>query len=155
MGLPVWARWYCMVWMVPPYNTPCAAIGTTRWWHLDRAPAELRVLPGCQAEPSAQTESVPSALVRRWVSFPRAPGVAELRACAIPLCLERQPPSSASGRGGASLFVARPHRKIGACSLALIWKVRAAERSVIGGRPGVPTSCARCAFETGLALQIY
>jgi hypothetical protein len=68
----------------PP--TPWAAIGTTRWWHLDRATAELRVLPGCLAERSAQTESVPSALVERWVSFPRVPAVGELRACATSLC---------------------------------------------------------------------
>jgi hypothetical protein len=45
-----------------------AAIVATRWWHLDRPPAELWVrivLPGCLAESSAQTESIPSALVRR------------------------------------------------------------------------------------------
>jgi hypothetical protein len=48
--------------------------------------------------PYTQTESVPSALVRRWVSFPQAPAVAELRACAISLCLELQPPSSTRRR---------------------------------------------------------
>jgi hypothetical protein len=67
--------WYCMVqYGAPP--TPWAAIVAIRWWQLDQAPAE-----------HAQTESVPSALVRRWVSFPQAPAVAELRACAISLCL--------------------------------------------------------------------
>jgi hypothetical protein len=74
-----------MVWYGAP-PTPWTAIVATRWWQLDQAPAE-----------HAQTESVPSALVRRWVSFPQgqAPAVAELRTCAISLCLERQPPSSA------------------------------------------------------------
>jgi hypothetical protein len=43
-----------MVWYGAP-PTPWAAIVATRWWQLDRAPAE-----------HAQTESVPSALVRRW-----------------------------------------------------------------------------------------
>jgi hypothetical protein len=84
-----------MVWYGAP-PTSWAAIGTIRWWHLDRAPAELCcILPvnGCLAKPSAQTQSVPSALVRRWVSFPQAPAAAELRACAISLCLERRPPS--------------------------------------------------------------
>jgi hypothetical protein len=42
------------------YPTSWAAIGATRWWHLDRPPAELWVLPGCLAEPSDHTESVPS-----------------------------------------------------------------------------------------------
>jgi hypothetical protein len=66
-----------MVWYGAP-PTPWTAIVATRWWWLDRAPAE-----------HAQTESVPSALVHRWVSFPQgqAPAVAELRACAISLCL--------------------------------------------------------------------
>jgi hypothetical protein len=61
----------CMVWYGAP-PTSWAAIDATRWWQLDRAPAE-----------HAQTESVPSALVQRWVSFPhspQAPAVAELRA---------------------------------------------------------------------------
>jgi hypothetical protein len=66
------------------------------WWQLDRAPAE-----------HAQTESVPSVLVRRWVSFPQgqAPAVAELRAsaCAISLCLEWQPPSSTRRPAGPQL----------------------------------------------------
>jgi hypothetical protein len=44
---------------------------------LPPGPAELRVLPGCLAEPSAQTESVPSALVRRWVLFSQALAVAK------------------------------------------------------------------------------
>jgi hypothetical protein len=70
----------------PP--TSWATIDATRWWHLDRAPAEQY----------AQTESVPSALLRRWVSFPQAPAVAEQRACAISLCLELRPPSSARRR---------------------------------------------------------
>jgi hypothetical protein len=71
-------EWYGMVWYGAP-PTPWTAIAATRWWQLDRAPAE-----------HAQTVSVPSALVRRWVSFPQgqAPAVAELRACAISLCLE-------------------------------------------------------------------
>jgi hypothetical protein len=58
-----------MAWYGAP-PTPWTAIVATRWWQLDRAPAEY-----------AQTESVPSALVRRWVSFPQgqAPAVAELR----------------------------------------------------------------------------
>jgi hypothetical protein len=58
-----------MVWYGAP-PTPWTAIVATRWWQLDRAPTE-----------HAQTESVPSALVRRWVSFPQgqAPAVAELR----------------------------------------------------------------------------
>jgi hypothetical protein len=65
--------WYGMVWYGAP-PTPWTAIVATRRWQLDRAPAE-----------HAQTESVPSALVRRWVSFPQgqASAVAELRACAI------------------------------------------------------------------------
>jgi hypothetical protein len=92
---PGW-RTVGMVWYGTP-PTSWAAIDATRWWHLDRAPAELWLLPGCLAEPNAQTESVPSALVRRWVSFPQAQAVAELRACVISLCLERQPPSSALG----------------------------------------------------------
>jgi hypothetical protein len=76
--------WYGMVWYGAP-PTPWTAIVATGWWQLDRAPAE-----------HAQTESILSALVRRWVSFPQgqAPTVAELRACAIFFCLERQPPSS-------------------------------------------------------------
>jgi hypothetical protein len=83
--------------LLPP--SPWAVIGTTRWWHLDRAPAELWV-PPCCLEPSAQTESVPSTLVRRWASFVRrwasfsqAPAVAELQACAISLCLSGSPPA--------------------------------------------------------------
>jgi hypothetical protein len=75
--------WYGMVWYGAP-PTSWAAIDATRWWQLDQAPAE-----------HAQTESVPSALVRRWVLLPRAPAVAELRACAISHCLELRPPSSA------------------------------------------------------------
>jgi hypothetical protein len=67
------ARREWLVWHGAP-PTPWTAIVATRWWQLDRVPAE-----------HAQTESVPSALVRRWVSFPQgqAPAVAELRACAI------------------------------------------------------------------------
>jgi hypothetical protein len=51
-----------MVWYGAP-PTPWTAIVATRWWQLDRAPAE-----------HAQTESAPSALVRRWVSFPFGDG---------------------------------------------------------------------------------
>jgi hypothetical protein len=62
---------YGMPYGAPP--TPWAATVATRWCQLERAPTE-----------HAQTaESVPSALVRRWVSFPQAPAVAELRACAV------------------------------------------------------------------------
>jgi hypothetical protein len=58
-------EWYGMVWY-GALSTPWTAIVATRWWQLDRPPAE-----------HAQTESVPSAL-RRWVSFPlgQAPAVA-------------------------------------------------------------------------------
>jgi hypothetical protein len=48
-----------MVWYGAP-PTPWTAIVATRWWLLDRVPTE-----------HTQTESVPSALVRRWVSFPQ------------------------------------------------------------------------------------
>jgi hypothetical protein len=78
-GISFNALWpnYGMVWYGAP-PTPLDRNLATKWWQ-DRAPAE-----------HAQTESVPSALVRRWVSFPQgqAPAVAELRACAISLCLE-------------------------------------------------------------------
>jgi hypothetical protein len=46
-----------MVWYGAP-PTPWTAIVATRWWQLDRAPAE-----------HAQTESVPSALVQKQVTY--------------------------------------------------------------------------------------
>jgi hypothetical protein len=61
---PVYRQWYGMVPLLPP-RSQSVRPGARRRWHLDRAPAELWVLPGCLAEPSAQTESVPSALVWR------------------------------------------------------------------------------------------
>jgi hypothetical protein len=53
----------------PP--TSWAAVFATRRWHLDGAPAELRILPGCLAEPGIQTESAPSALFGDGLRFHR------------------------------------------------------------------------------------
>jgi hypothetical protein len=84
-------RLYCMVWRLS------YLLGRNRCDQVvasfpGRAPAELW---DCH---DTQTESVPSALVRRWGSFPQAPAVAKPRARARSLCLERQPPSSARRR---------------------------------------------------------